>query len=211
LPHRLNAEQLDKRVRERELARLVRDEPELQTRLETVPGNKPPALLTETLREQIEREVQNSARHLHTKAVCAKCHQTPNTAESDAAANKFPQVTAVEVPAIWLQHASFDHSAHRAVTCIECHGGAYSNHAQASRLAGDVLLPNIDNCVRCHAPRRRIEGEFVGGARHDCVECHDYHGRGGGEDWLHGRGSSLRGAKQARSIDQLLNLLTEPP
>ena len=211
LPHRLNAEQLERRVRERELARRVRDDPEVQARLETVPGNKPPALLTETIREQIERAVQNAARHLHTKAVCAKCHETTNTVENGSATNAFPQVAPVQVPAVWLQHARFDHSAHRAVTCNQCHQGAYSNHAQASRLAGDVLLPDIENCVRCHAPRRDVAGEFVGGARHDCVECHDYHGRGGGEDWLHGRGSSLRRAKEARSIDQLLNLLTEPP
>jgi hypothetical protein len=210
LPHRLSALQLEKRVRELELARLVREKPELQARLETIPGNKPPDVLTASGREWLDQQVEQSARHLET-AVCAKCHETSKTAESDSDRVAFPQVTAVQVPAIWLEHARFDHSAHRAVTCHECHGRAYSNHAQASRLAGDVLLPDIENCARCHAPRRKVEGEFLGGARHDCVECHDYHGRGGGEDWLHGRGSSLRRAKDTRSIDQLLNSLAEPP
>jgi hypothetical protein len=210
LPHRLNAEQLEKRVRELELARLIREKPELQTRLETIPGNKPPEVLTATGREWIEQQVQQSARHLEI-AVCAKCHETSKIGENDSADRKFPDVADVQVPAVWLKHARFDHSAHRAVTCVECHGGAYSDNVRASRLASDVLLPNIENCVQCHAPRREIAGELVGGARHDCVECHNYHGRGGGDEWLHGRGSSLRGAKEPRSIDQLLNLLTEPP
>jgi hypothetical protein len=210
LPHRLNADQLEKRVREMELARLVRDKPELQTRGETIPGNKPPELLTATGREWIEQQIQQSARHLEG-AVCAKCHETSNATSSDADNRMFPEVAGVEVPAVWLQHARFDHSAHRAVTCVECHQGAYSETARASRLASDVLLPDIDNCVQCHAPRREIAGELVGGARHDCVECHNYHGRGGGDGWLQGRGSSLRGAKEPRSIHQLLNLLTEPP
>ncbi|MEX2016815.1 MAG: cytochrome c3 family protein, partial [Candidatus Hydrogenedentales bacterium] len=158
----------------------------------------------------IEQQVQQSARYLET-AVCAKCHEQSDTAESDSARSAFSAVAPVQVPAVWLKHARFDHSAHRAVACVECHGGAYSDHASASRLASDVLLPNLENCVRCHAPRRELAGEMVGGARHDCVECHDYHGRGGGADLLHGRGSTLRGAKEPRSIEQLLNLLTEPP
>ncbi|MEX2138857.1 MAG: cytochrome c3 family protein [Pirellulales bacterium] len=211
LPHRLDAQQLERRVRERVLASLVRKTPELQARLETIPGNQPPQLLPETTAALIEQQVQQSARHLHSKAVCAKCHETSNTAAGDSAGSTFPEVAAVQVPAVWLKHARFDHSAHRAVTCVECHGRAYSNNADASRLASDVLLPNIENCVRCHAPRRELAGKIVGGARHNCVECHNYHGRAGGDDLLHGRGSSLRGAKKPRSIEQLLNLLDEPP
>lgn len=209
LPHRLSAQQLETRVRERLLAPLVRNSPKLQERLEPIPGPKPLQVLPDTSAKWIEEQVEQAAKHLNTKAVCIKCHPTAQSV-TDAAPSSFPDVAAVQVPAVWFKHARFDHSAHRAVTCMACHEGAYSNHPDAEK-ASAVLVPNIDNCVECHAPRHQDAGEMVGGARHNCVECHNYHGRGEGDEWLRGRGSSQRGAKQPRSIHDFLNLSTGPP
>ena len=212
IPHRLNAEQLESRVREMVLARLVRETPELPAaRLPTIPGNKPPQVLTETRRDWVEQQVGQSARYLRT-AVCAKCHQElARPADDDASTDIFPEVAAVQVPAVWLKHARFDHSAHRAVSCRECHPAVYPDEANASRVSSDVLVPNIDNCVLCHAPRRHAAGRFTGGARHDCVECHHYHARPATDGWLNGRGSLLRGAAERRSIDHLQNFTPDRP
>jgi len=199
--HRLNAKQLETRVRDVLLTQLVRETPELQDlHRETIPGNEPPDLLTDTGRAWLEAELNQSAHYLKT-AVCAECHET---AAMDAMPSLFPDVSTTNVPNVWLKHARFDHSAHRAVACVECHARAYSDKADASRLAKDVLVPNIESCVRCHAPRQDFNGQLIGGARHDCVECHLYHGRDDPNHWLDGKGSVLRGAKARRSIDQLL-------
>ncbi len=55
-----------------------------------------------------------------------------------------------------------------------------------------VMVPNIDNCLRCHAPRDADKP--AGGARFDCAECHRYHG---GELQPHGPGHQLRGVEPA--------------
>jgi hypothetical protein len=231
LPHGLSGEELESRVREIVLADVVRRTPELQERRrETIPGNEPPEWLPDTVRAQIELAVNDSARYL-TTAECAKCHKldrssamtqgqnlrqggdsggekaSRESASADTGNVSFPEIGAVEVPAVWLKHARFDHSAHRALACVDCHARAYSTNPEASRLASDVLVPNIDNCVKCHAPQHKSDDHFLGGARHDCVECHLYHGRHGPVQRLQGRHSALRGVEVRRSIDEWLGLI----
>ncbi len=57
--------------------------------------------------------------------------------------------------------------------CADCHD------AEQSKQSGDVLMPTIDECKKCH---NATEGK----ARSDCLECHGYHDHGGdrptGED-----------------------------
>ena len=129
-------------------------------------------------------------------------YQWPEVGSTDKTNGAFPEVEPVRIRAVWLRHARFDHTAHRAVACIECHADAYSEGQNSSKLASDVLIPNIDNCVRCHAPRDEAVAKPLGGARHDCVECHHYHAR---DDLLAGKGSLLRGATPPlHTIDQFL-------
>jgi hypothetical protein len=197
IPHRLNGQQLENRVREVALADLVRKTPELTDwGSETIPGNKPPSV-TETGRTWMESQVQQSARHLRS-AVCAKCHDVA----ADGA--KFPDVGPTHIPAVWLKRARFDHSAHRMVACSDCHPRAYSEHAQASRVASDVLVRDLESCAACHAAGSAEGGQMA--ARHDCVECHLYHGRAGDKGLLDGRGSRARAASNPRSTEELLNL-----
>jgi hypothetical protein len=75
------------------------------------------------------------------------------------------------LPTVWLAQARFDHQAHRAMKCLECHP-----QAGQSRAASDVLIDQRkQTCAKCHSPAATVDGKPHGGARHDCVECHRYH------------------------------------
>ena len=77
----------------------------------------------------------------------------------------------MNVPAIWFQHARFDHVAHRALKCESCHAGV-----EQSRDHHDVLLPGIATCLQCHGPAGSgPDGSARGGASSGCTECHRYH------------------------------------
>ncbi len=89
------------------------------------------------------------------KQRCQYCHTLKR--EGDA----LPQVVPPMIPARWLPHARFDHSAHRPFACTECHKAWVSTETK------DVLMPSIATCRDCHQPRA--------GARTGCVECHRYH------------------------------------
>jgi Doubled CXXCH motif (Paired_CXXCH_1) len=107
------------------------------------------------------------------------------------------KITPVMVPEVWLQHALFDHSAHRALQCLQCHPQASSS---ASR--SDILLPGIENCLRCHGPAEVRGGVARGGAGSNCTECHRYHN---GDRTLEGKGSSARGVIDRQTIEHFLN------
>jgi hypothetical protein len=127
---------------------------------------------------------------------CLKCHE--GIAGTDG--NKVLEVVRPNTPAIWFEHARFDHSAHRAMSCVSCHpveGRAYK--------AGEiepVFVPGIENCRQCHAPAYRVEigggSEPRGGVRHDCVECHRYHS---GDYSLQGIGSRHRDAPENHRLE----------
>jgi hypothetical protein len=88
-------------------------------------------------------------------AGCAFCH---DVAWRDNAA---PRVTPPTTPDRWLLGASFNHGAHIAMACTECHAAA------SSERTSDVILPTQQSCVRCHSPK--------GGAADSCTSCHVYH------------------------------------
>jgi hypothetical protein len=106
------------------------------------------------------------------RSSCLECHYD-GKAETNGIPNR---IEPTKVPEIWLTHARFDHTAHRGVSCQDCHAGA-----SRSETATDVLIPKIDNCLQCHAPAKG-RGWFgsspapsTGGASFDCTECHRYH------------------------------------
>jgi hypothetical protein len=134
------------------------------------------------------------------KKTCGECHSwqpDPRTLSPDQLARVLVQPTAVK--AVWLEHAVFDHTAHRQLDCRSCHANAAAQdidgclNPHASTTARDVLLPGISTCLECHAPRQG----FKGGARFDCIECHRYHG---GDYPLSGRGSTMRAGPQAGTL-----------
>jgi len=109
--------------------------------------------------EWVRFRVEDAEWLLHRKT-CKQCHAlTPG-------ANGQMEVAKSQIAPRWLQHAEFDHHAHRAVACGSCHLKAIN-----SRETSDVLVAGIASCRSCH-------GE--GGATHEaaegrCFECHQYH------------------------------------
>lgn len=92
---------------------------------------------------------------------CRYCHNDVQSGD-DAAAWV---VNDPHVPARWLAHSVFRHDRHQLLSCTECHPQALT-----SSETGDILLPGIDNCRKCHGP-----GQARDSVRADCVECHIYH------------------------------------
>ena len=135
---------------------------------EPLPGARPSA--SETVRQAIARNVATAEREL-SQQYCSKCHDFVSPGPG------LQPVVAVNVSPVRLQHAAFDHRAHRAVDCRECHAAAYPEAANASRTGDDVLVPGRDVCLKCHGPAAQNDGVVTGGARFDCVECHRYHHR----------------------------------
>jgi hypothetical protein len=117
----------------------------------------PPA--PHTREEWIAWQVTYADRLLFNKG-CKLCHTML------AGEGPIPHVAKTSLPARWLQHADFDHDAHRMMTCTSCH-----TRTPQSRETADILLPGIATCRGCHQE---------GGAQHDaadarCSECHLYH------------------------------------
>ncbi len=140
------------------LARLIPPEP--------LPNVRPPEA------ESVERLIQEKVEVAETKLsqeYCGKCHEPASLSPG------LQPVVPTQVPQVWFQHATFDHRAHRAMDCRQCHEAAYADSPHASRQAKDVLIPQRDTCLECHRPPSRSGGASTGGARFDCVECHRYH------------------------------------
>jgi hypothetical protein len=146
----------------------------------------------------IERNVAKAATVLMGEEKgCTKCH---------AIAASGHDVAKPAIPGIWLTHARFDHSSHRAIGCKECHPAAdpaYKNPPPegASTKSADVMIPKIAVCQNCHAPRQPAGVTVSGGASHACTECHRYHN---GDASLEGRGARARDAEVELGLIQFL-------
>lgn len=107
---------------------------------------------------------------------CLKCHHEPSFAVAEPT-----EIMPPRIPRRWFAHAHFDHGAHQAwADCRDCHAGAFAAEGAGKPPLDDalVLVPGIDNCVRCHAPTSQ-HPTFRSAARFDCAECHRYHPAGG--------------------------------
>ncbi|MFO0967985.1 MAG: hypothetical protein U0793_20700 [Gemmataceae bacterium] len=180
-----------------------------------LPGKMSESILTPKLKELVEKNVADATKVLYEmplKKNCALCHEVKQIGGTvtllvwpgiDEEWTEW-QITPPNVPQVWLKHARFDHMAHRAVDCRECHDRAYASlpdgalNEKASVVSSDVLVPAMDNCVKCHAP---ASGGPSGGVRFDCVLCHRYHD---GDHPLAGRGATSRGAAHPRAIESFL-------
>ena len=68
----------------------------------------------------------------------------------------------------WFTASLFNHDSHRDMSCIDCHA-----QAKGSSLTSDVLLPDMQSCVKCHHPG----GSSKAAASNNCITCHVYHDR----------------------------------
>lgn len=151
-----------------------------------LPGKDPAAdAARRTAEAMIAQHVEEDTRILLSANTCQKCH--PSLARDRE------RIPPADIPQVWFGRAKFDHAAHRAVACVECHG-----EAQESQVHTDVLLPAIGTCVKCHAPPSRRGDQVSGGARFDCVECHRYHN---GDHPLQGTGAAARQPANRKKLD----------
>ncbi len=168
--------------------------------------------LIDAARDALENDIRLTRQILFLgEQTCTKCHnllepmtdkgrKTIDLADMDAviaalAANDF-LVEPPNITDLWFPKARFDHAAHRAVDCQQCHVGV-----RESEFTSDALLPGIQTCVQCHAPLRYVAGKPHGGVRHACTNCHAYHHA---DKPLAGPGAKAFGAQLPKSTADFL-------
>ncbi|MCE9527373.1 MAG: hypothetical protein K8R36_15105 [Planctomycetales bacterium] len=169
VPHALASMQLENVVLGI-VAERAKDPPKILPPKRLIPGKTPGNNLASTLKLTPEIVATQRLAELRQNK-CSQCHswQDQNSKE----------VQPAKIPNKWLVHARFDHQKHQiAAKCQDCHAQAVAklpSEDVPGKLVDDdeVMIPNIDNCARCHAPRNESAG--TGGARSDCAECHHYH------------------------------------
>jgi hypothetical protein len=143
-------------------------QPEPQVR--QVPDRIRPVRLARNPNEWVQFRVDDAEWLLWSKT-CKQCHAIRSVGEG------LPEIVPSGIRTRWLEHATFDHRAHRMMTCTACHSTALESHDTA-----DVLLPGIQTCRQCHRDESRSREVAEG----RCFECHEYH------DWRKARRSKGR-------------------
>jgi hypothetical protein len=195
LRHRLQPDQIRTFLDGYFTAQVLQQNPEVFSHLvPKQPGPGKPVIPEEmpSVLKVIRAKVEIAEEQLYLgKNNCRLCHHEVG---KEGFAGKGIEPTAV--PTVWFPHAQFDHTAHRAVQCKECHAAA-----ETSLTNLDVLLPTRETCQSCHGPKIGTKG----GARSDCVECHRYHH---GDKPLQGAGAQMRGVapKDRLKIDDFLKV-----
>jgi hypothetical protein len=163
VPHRLQPNAL-KEILEKEYSqRLQKDHPALAQ-----PSKNPDSSLAFTAEVSATAA---KAKDSILRMTCAKCH--------DGAPEK---IASPSIPPVWMHSAKFDHAAHRATACLDCHPKAVSeikNNFTVVNEREPVNIRGLESCRECHAPKSGDRG----GIRHGCTDCHSYHGG----DQPHGR------------------------
>ena len=209
VPHRLQPEEMQTFLKRAVLGDLLekQKEPKLTEWLQKPRPGRSVAEAPQALQTLVAERVKEASKLLwlgqHT---CGECHHY----EADPKQPVIPaRVVPTEVPALWLKHARFDHRAHRAVNCRECHEQAYTSTQSSDVLLSggktpdnEVAVADIKKCQECHSPVRQERGITMGGARFDCAECHRYHQ---GDDWLQGLGSRARAPQNRLDLKSFLS------
>ncbi len=94
------------------------------------------------------------------KRVCGYCHAVSRTRDP-----ALPwSVPPVALAKHRLDHAGFNHEAHRSEKCESCHA------ARTSKLSTDVLMPELKRCRDCHG-----DPGSASKIQSSCIKCHGYH------------------------------------
>jgi hypothetical protein len=225
IPHGLQPAELHQAMREAYVAVLLETRPpatETPPSLRSKPPIRPEAkeadarqFVSERVLEKekslyLEQRLLDAEKTLFLgKQTCGECHvfdTASGTVSIDMlGSGRAPtfRVVPTNVAPLWFRHARFNHRAHHAISCRECHPAAYAEppggtSVTPSMQSSDVLVPRIETCRQCHAPASRNGG----GAAFDCTECHRYHG---GDRPLHGPGGRARDPSTRLTIEQFLS------
>ena len=116
-------------------------------------------------------EALKEAEYQFANTGCITCHEVLETGLANINDRWFVQP--IRLTGDWYPQARFDHHSHQSQAadnpdqvCETCHEASTSNAAE------DILMPNQDNCLACHA-------EGKGAAALDCVSCHAFHPKEG--------------------------------
>jgi len=107
------------------------------------------------------------AEDLFERRACINCHEVTRVASDQ----DMPwRVQPVQLTEVFFPRANFSHAAHatEVTDCGSCH------KAEASTMASDVLMPDIETCRDCHgsgASRRNNSSQIPS----SCVMCHSFH------------------------------------
>ncbi len=137
-----------------------------------------------SLLEQVVQGRDAGAKFRTIQKGCVKCHEI-RANQNKKGVNW--DVLPPKIPARWLPHSRFRHNRHDMLECYECHLVRPPVDPQAadvrsdagsifqSSSAGDLLMPSIATCRKCHGSpvSTPIPGRVK--ARDDCIECHGYH------------------------------------
>ncbi len=107
------------------------------------------------------------AADLFERRACADCHIVDR---EGTASEPVWKVAPVKLTQTFMPKARFDHAAHATgeATCETCHAAA------DSKVASDVLMPQIKVCRDCHGGETGAEGGQTRIAS-PCASCHVYH------------------------------------
>jgi len=125
---------------------------------------------------------------------CGLCH-IANPTSGDPRAPRTLKPT--QVQEMWLPHGGFHHVYHRGVACTDCH-----QQAVGSTQSSEILLPDVENCQKCHGPSKTVAGHHQGGVPHTCTSCHKYHN---GDQPRAGPGAAARAPKRPKSLQDFLD------
>lgn len=99
-------------------------------------------------------------RALMPGGTCGDCHIPTRTGGR-------PDLIPVNLPDRYLQHGFFSHAAHEEEKCTDCH------EATTSKVATDLLLPDLESCQDCHKGASAIATKEI--VPSGCAMCHGYH------------------------------------
>lgn len=98
------------------------------------------------------------------KGVCKTCHDIQPDPAPESKASPWLISPIVETHH-WLPGSRFSHAQHKNAECTACH------KAQDSKLASDILIPDIASCRTCHAGEKPEQDKIVS----RCDSCHGFH------------------------------------
>lgn len=113
----------------------------------------------------VEARARDGEALVFAKTGCQLCHAV-HQKDATGMESRF-EVLPGNPPLRWMPAAKFDHRAHTAVDCQECHAGT-----KKSADANDILMPSIQTCQKCHGDARVHHGNKV---ESPCISCHSFH------------------------------------
>ncbi len=95
---------------------------------------------------------------------CGLCHKVERD-EDEISGWRIPPV---QISQRWFTKGAFDHAAHRATDCADCHDAESSKHSE------DLLMPGIKVCRDCHGGEH-ADSDAEGKLESGCISCHVFH------------------------------------